>query len=318
MSETSIKKIQKALPQNYIDLIGNTPVAEIQHMSPNPNVRIFAKLEGFNPGGSVKDRICKSMIEAAEREGLLGPDTGRILFEPTSGNTGIGLAMIAAARGYEFIAVMPETVSIERRKMMAAFGAKFILTDGIKGTNWAIEVAHRLSKENDHYLMLDQFNNPANPQVHYETTAPEILRDVPQITHFVAGMGTGGTLMGVHRYMQEHNPGVAIVGLEPVAGSKIQGLRNMEEYVPSIYHEELLDDKIILDDPAAFEVARDLAKIEGLFVGISSGAAMWGAMGLAERIKEGTIVVIFPDGGEKYMTTPLFDLPLESMLDEIL
>ena len=166
--------------------------------------------------------------------------------------------------------------------------------------------------------MLDQFNNPANPQVHYETTAPEILRDVPQITHFVAGMGTGGTLMGVHRYMQEHKPGVVIVGLEPVAGSKIQGLRNMEEYVPSIYHEELLDDKIILDDPAAFEVARDLAKIEGLFVGISSGAAMWGAMRLAERIKEGTIVVIFPDGGEKYMTTPLFDLPLESMLDEIL
>ncbi|TES89051.1 MAG: cysteine synthase family protein [Anaerolineales bacterium] len=318
MSETSIKKLQEALTQNYIDLIGNTPVAEIQHMNPNPNVRIFAKLEGFNPGGSVKDRICKSMIEAAEREGLLGPNTDRILFEPTSGNTGIGLAMIAAARGYEFIAVMPETASVERRKMMAAFGAKFILTDGVKGTNWAIEVAHRLHKEHDRYLMLDQFNNPANPQVHYETTAPEILHDVPQITHFVAGMGTGGTLMGVHRYMQEHKPDVAIVGLEPVAGSKIQGLRNMEVYVPSIYHEELLDDKIILNDPSAFEVARDLAKIEGLFVGISSGAAMWGAMGLAERIKEGTIVVIFPDGGEKYMTTPLFDLPLESMLDEIL
>ncbi len=303
---------------SFIDLIGNTPVVEIQRLNPNPAVRIFAKLEGFNPGGSVKDRICKSMIEAAERDGLLGPGTGRIILEPTSGNTGIGLAMMAAERGYEFIAVVPESTSVERRKMMAAFGASFILTDGVKGTNWAIEVAHRLVEEDDRYLMLDQFNNPANPQVHYETTGPEVLRDVPEITHFIAGMGTGGTLMGVHRYFQEHKPEVAIVGLEPVAGSKIQGLRNMTDYVPSIYHEELLDDKIMLDDEEAVRVAQELARVEGLFVGISSGAAMWGAMKVAGQMNEGTLVVIFPDGGEKYMTTPLFDLPVDSILDRIL
>jgi cysteine synthase len=315
MSEIIINKLQAT---SFIDLIGNTPVVEILHMRPNPNVRIFAKLEGHNPGGSVKDRICKSMIEAAERDGLLGPGTDRIILEPTSGNTGIGLAMMAADRGYEFVAVIPESASIERRKMMAAYGTRFILTDGVKGTNWAIEVAHRLLKEDDRYLMLDQFSNSANPQVHFETTGPEVLRDVPEVTHFVAGMGTGGTLMGVQQYMQEHRPDVAIVGLEPVAGTKIQGLRNMADYVPSIYHEELLDDKIMLDDDEAFRVARVLAQAEGLFVGISSGAAMWGAMEVARRIREGVLVVIFPDGGEKYLTTPLFDLPIGSMLDEIL
>lgn len=303
---------------SFIELIGNTPVVEIRHLNPNPGVRIFAKLEGFNPGGSVKDRICKSMIEAAERDGLLQPGTDRIILEPTSGNTGIGLAMVAAYKGYDFVAVIPESASIERRKMMAAFGASFILTDGVKGTNWAIEVAHRLLEEDERYIMLDQFDNPANPQAHYETTGPEVLRDVPEITHFIAGMGTGGTLMGVHQYMREHKPGVAIIGLEPAAGSKIQGLRNMADYVPSIYHEELLDDKILLNDAEAFRVAQELARVEGLFVGISSGAAMWGALQVARQLDEGTIVVIFPDGGEKYMTTPLFDLPVGSILDEIL
>jgi cysteine synthase len=246
------------------------------------------------------------------------PGNGKILLEPTSGNTGIGLAMMAAARGYEFVAVMPESASIERRKMMAAFGARFILTDGEKGTNWSIEVAHRLVEEDDRYLMLDQFNNPANPQAHYETTGPEILSDVPEITHFVAGMGTGGTLMGVQKYLCERKPEVRIIGLEPPVGSKIQGLRNMGAYTPGIYQEARLDDKIIVNDGEAFRVGRELARVEGLFVGISSGAAMWGAMQVAERLDEGTIVVIFPDGGEKYMTTPLFDLPIGSMLDEIL
>ncbi len=315
MSEVSVNKL-RAL--NFVELIGNTPVVEIRHMSPNPNVRIFAKLEGFNPGGSVKDRICLSMIEAAERDGILTPNTDKILLEPTSGNTGIGLAMIAAAKGYKFVAVIPESTSVERRKMMAAFGARFIITDGVKGTNWAIEMAHRLVKEDDRYLMLDQFNNPANPKAHYQTTGPEILRDVPEVTHFIAGMGTGGTLMGVQRYVKEHKPNVSIVGLEPAAKSKIQGLRNMAAYVPIIYQEELLDDKIMLDDDEAFRVARELAQIEGLFVGISSGAAMWGAMQVAGRIKEGTLVALLPDGGEKYMTTPLFDLPVGSILDEIL
>ena len=302
----------------FLALIGNTPVVEIRHLNPNPQVRIYAKLEGHNPGGSVKDRICKAMIEAAEAQGLLRPGGKRILLEATSGNTGIGLAMIAAVRGYPFVAVLPESTSLERRKIMAAFGAKFILTDGTKGTNWAIEVASRLAREDDRYLMLDQFNNHANPEAHYLTTAPEILKDVPEVTHFVAGMGTGGTLMGVARYMREHKPEVAIVGLEPVAGSAIQGLRNMAAYVPSIYQESFLDEKIRLDDEEAFRVARELARAEGLFVGISSGAALWGAMQLAQRIRTGTIVVLFPDGGEKYLSTPLFDLPVASISDRIL
>ncbi|MGA2820414.1 MAG: cysteine synthase family protein [Anaerolineales bacterium] len=297
-------------PPDFLGLIGNTPVVEIRRLNPNPQVRIYAKLEGHNPGGSVKDRICKAMIEAAERQGLLRPGGERILLEATSGNTGIGLAMIAAVRGYPFVAVLPESTSLERRKIMAAFGAKFILTDGTKGTNWAIEVASRLAREDDRYLMLDQFNNHANPEAHYLTTAPEILKDVPEVTHFVAGMGTGGTLMGVARYMRDHKSEVAIVGLEPVASSAIQGLRNMAAYVPSIYQESFLDEKIMLDDEEAFRVARELARAEGLFVGISSGAALWGAMKLAERIRTGTIVVLFPDGGEKYLSTRLFDLPV--------
>jgi cysteinyl-tRNA synthetase len=291
---------------------------EIRRLNPNPQVRIYAKLEGHNPGGSVKDRICKAMIEAAERQGLLRPGGERILLEATSGNTGIGLAMIAAVRGYPFVAVLPESTSLERRKIMAAFGAKFILTDGTKGTNWAIEVASRLAREDDRYLMLDQFNNHANPEAHYLTTAPEILKDVPEVTHFVAGMGTGGTLMGVARYMRDHKSEVAIVGLEPVASSAIQGLRNMAAYVPSIYQESFLDEKIMLDDEEAFRVARELARAEGLFVGISSGAALWGAMKLAERIRTGTIVVLFPDGGEKYLSTRLFDLPVASIFDRVL
>ena len=311
-------QIEKQRAMSLSELIGNTPVVEIRRMNPNPNVRIFAKLEGHNPGGSVKDRICKYMIETAERDELLYPGTDRIILEPTSGNTGIGLAMISAARGYQFIAVMPESASLERRKMMAAYGAKFILTEGSKGTNWAIEIAHRLLEENDRYLMLDQFNNPANPQAHYETTGPEILRDVPEVTHFVAGMGTGGTLMGVARYMREHKPQVKIIGLEPHEGSKIQGLRNMSGYIPGIYNERQLDEKLMLEDEKSFQVTRELADKEGLFVGLSSGAAMWGAMEVARRIDSGTIVVIFPDGGEKYMSTPTFDLPVHSMLDEIL
>ena len=315
MTKASINRTQAS---SFIDLIGDTPVVELHRMCPNPKVRILAKVESFNPGGSVKDRIARAMVEAAERDGLLYPGTDRIIIEPTSGNTGIGVALVAASRGYRFTAVIPENTSVERRKMMAAFGAQFILTDGAKGTNWAIQVAHRLLKEDERYVMLDQFSNSANPEAHYETTGPEILRDVPEITHFVAGMGTGGTLMGVKRFFQDHRPDVQVIGLEPFSGSAIQGLRNMADYVPPIYREELLDDKLVLDDEEAFRTARALARVEGLFVGISSGAAMWGAMELAKRIKQGTIVVIFPDGGAKYMSTPLFDLSVGSLIDRVL
>ncbi len=309
-------KVQAGRAEDLLELIGNTPVVEIKTMSPNPKVRIFAKLEGNNPGGSVKDRIAKYMIERAELDGVITPD--KVLFEPTSGNTGIGIAMIAAAKGYQFIAVMPESVSIERRKTMAAFGAQFILTNGPKGTNWAIEVAHKLLKEEPRYVMLDQFNNPANVQAHYETTGPEIIAQVPEIDVFVAGMGTGGTLMGAGRRLREYSSQIKVIGLEPQAGSKIQGLRNMAAYVPSIYHEDQLDEKIILNDDDAFRVARDLAVREGIFAGISSGAAMWGAMQVASKMDRGTIVTVFPDRGDRYMTTPLFDLPINSLLPEIL
>lgn len=258
--------------KNLLQTIGNTPMVELKRYS-TKNVRILAKLEGNNPGGSVKDRISLFMIREAEERGLL---KGKELLEPTSGNTGIGLAMIAAIRGYQFTAVMPESVSLERRKLLEAYGAKIILTDGVKGTNYAIKVAREIvAKNKSKYLMLDQFENKVNVLAHYETTGREIIKQAVKITHFVAGMGTGGTLMGVGKRLKEFNQQVQVVGIEPKAGSKIQGLRNMGELVPGIYKEEKLDDKLLMtDDQPAFELARDLFKKEGLSVGISSGAAL--------------------------------------------
>jgi cysteine synthase len=246
------------------------------------------------------------------------PGTDRIIFEPTSGNTGVGIAMLAAERGYEFIAVISEGMTIERRQTMALLGAKFIVTEGSKGTNWAIEKAYEMAAENPQYLLLDQFNNPANTEAHYTTTGPEILRDVPEITHFVGGMGTGGTLMGVHQYMKEHKPEVKIIGLEPMIGTKIQGLRKMEGFIPGIYHEDRLDEKIALDDEEALRVTRELGTREGIFAGISSGAAMWGAMQVAAQLDEGTIMVVLPDYGERYLSSPLFHVEVGSILPEIL
>jgi cysteine synthase len=286
--------------KNLLQTIGNTPLIELSRYSPSSKIKILAKLEGNNPGGSIKDRIALYMIKDAEKKGLIKP--GQTIVEPTSGNTGIGLAMISAVKKYKFTAIMPESVSIERRKILKKYGAEIILTNGSKGTNYAIEFAHNLIKKERKYLMIDQFNNPANVLSHYQTTGVEIINQAPEISYFVAGMGTGGTLMGVGKRLKEFNKNVKIVGIEPFPGSKIQGLRNMKAYVPSIYDEKKLDDKLNIEDENAFELMNDLFKNEGLSVGISSGAALWGAIKVAKKIKFGIIVTIFPDRGDRYLS----------------
>jgi cysteine synthase B len=293
--------------QSLIDSIGSTPMVEISSINPNPNVTILAKLEGNNPGGSVKDRPARHMILAAEASGELTHD--KIILEPTSGNTGIALAMIASARGYRIKLVMPACVSVERRGVLEAYGAEIVLSPGCEATDGAIRMAYKIHDDDpDTYFMPNQYANPHNALSHYETTAPEIVRQSQgRITHFVAGMGTGGTLMGVSRYFREINPQVKIIGIEPVLGHRIQGLKNMEEaIIPPIYNEAALDRKIVIDDNPAFETARNLASHEGIFCGMSGGAAMAGALRLARELTSGVIVVILPDRGDRYLSTNLF------------
>jgi len=290
---------------SLLSTIGDTPIVELKNYS-SKSVKILAKLEGSNPGGSVKDRVAFFMIKDAQRKGLL--IQGSEIIEATSGNTGIGLAMLSAVFGYKFIAVMPESVSIERRKLLEAYGAKIILTDGEKGTNYAIKVAKKIVKENKKYIMLDQFNNFSNVKAHYETTGVEIIRDVPKLTYFVAGMGTGGTLMGVGEKLKEYRDDIQVVGVEPKPFSKIQGLRNMKAYTPTIYKESNLDQKLIIpDDKLAFDLAKDIFRKEGISVGISSGAALWGAIEISKKINSGVIVTLFPDRGDRYTSTALFN-----------
>lgn len=287
--------------------IGNTPLVELRSVNPNPRVRILAKLEGNNPGGSVKDRPACFMLLGAEERGDL--TSGRTILEPTSGNTGIALAMLGAARGYRVRLVMPACVSLERRSVLAAFGAELVLSPAEEGTDGAIHLAYRiLEEEPDRYYMPNQYANPDNVRAHRETTGPEIFSQTAgDIDCFVAGMGTGGTLMGVAGYLRETKPSVKVVGVEPTLGHKIQGLKNMKEaIVPSIYREENLDGKLVVDDESAFETARRLAVAEGLFVGMSSGAAVAGAIEMAKQITEGTIVTLLPDRGDRYLSTNLF------------
>ncbi|MGB7971389.1 MAG: cysteine synthase family protein [Candidatus Deferrimicrobiaceae bacterium] len=287
--------------------IGNTPLVELRSVNPNPRVRILAKLEGNNPGGSVKDRPAYFMLLGAEERGNL--TSGRTILEPTSGNTGIALAMLGAARGYRVRLVMPACVSLERRSVLAAFGAELVLSPAEEGTDGAIHLAYRiLEEEPDRYYMPNQYANPDNVRAHRETTGPEIFSQTAgDIDCFVAGMGTGGTLMGVAGYLRETKPSVKVVGVEPTLGHKIQGLKNMKEaIVPSIYREENLDGKLVVDDESAFETARRLAVAEGLFVGMSSGAAVAGAIEMAKQITEGTIVTLLPDRGDRYLSTNLF------------
>jgi cysteine synthase B len=292
---------------SILDLIGRTPMVEIRRLNPNPRVTIFAKLEGFNPTGSIKDRIALKMIEQAEREGALVP--GKTILEPTSGNTGIALAMIAAVKGYALMIVMSEAVSIERRKMIQAFGAEVTLTDAKLGTDGAIFKARQMVRDfPDKYFMPDQFSNHYNRLAHYETTAQEILAQTAgRLDYFVSALGTSGTLMGVGLALKEKMAQVKIVSAHPVRGHYIQGLKNLEEaIVPAIYSAENVDRHIMIESEDAFELARQTARAEGILVGMSSGAALYAARTIAQEIESGVIVTIFPDRGEKYLSTDLF------------
>ncbi|MEE4356296.1 MAG: cysteine--tRNA ligase [Desulfococcaceae bacterium] len=292
---------------SILDAIGNTPVVEIRKLNPNPRVRILAKLEYMNPGGSVKDRPALYMIEAGEKSGELTKD--KTVIEATSGNTGIGLALVCSVKGYRLLLAMSEAVSGERRKILRARGAEILLTPGHMGTDGAIEEVYRLVREYpDAYYMADQYNTEANWQAHYYGTGVEIWEQTRgEITMLVATMGTSGTLMGLSRRLKEYNPEIQIVGVEPYLGHKIQGLKNMKEaYEPGLFERDRLDEKINVEDEDAFEMTRRLAREEGLFVGMSSGAAMYMAAQKAEAMEKGTIVVIFPDSGERYLSTPLF------------
>ncbi len=289
-----------------LQCIGNTPIACIDS-NPNPRVRIYAKLEGNNPGGSVKDRIALFMIETAEREGRLSRD--KIILEATSGNTGIGLAMVASAKRYRVKLTMPACVSIERRRVLEAFGAELILSPPDQGTDGAIRLAHKILAEDfDKYFMPNQFDNEANVLAHYETTGVEIIEQTGgEITHFVAGMGTTGTLMGVGKRLKEFNKDIQIIGVEPVLHHRIQGLKNMSESIrPKIFDENRLDERRIVNDDQAFDTTRMLAVKEGIFAGMSSGAAMHVALQKSSEISNGVILVILPDRGDRYLSTSLF------------
>lgn len=294
--------------KNILELIGNTPMVKINSLIHKRNVNIYAKLEGVNPGGSIKDRIALKMINQAEKEGKL--DKNKIIIEPTSGNTGIALAMIGVIKGYKVEIVISEGVSIERRKMIEAFGAKIILTNKEKGTDGAIRKAKEMVKKYPKkYFMPNQFSNKYNKIAHYETTAKEIWNDMDgDIDYLVSSIGTSGTIMGVGKYLKKLNPKIKIVCAYPEKGHYIQGLKNMEEaIVPKIYNKKDVDIFIDVNSEKAFEVAREIAKKEGIFIGMSSGAAMYAVIKISKRIKSGNIVVIFPDRGEKYLSTKLFN-----------
>ncbi len=294
--------------KNVLDLIGNTPMVEIRHLNPNPNLKMYAKLEKYNPGGSVKDRITKYMIEHAEKSGQLTRD--KTVIEPTSGNTGIGLALVCQVKGYNLVLVMPETMTMERRQILIALGAKIVLSDGSKGMNGAEDLAREIFNRNpDRYFKPDQFANPANVLSHYETTAQEIWRDTGgKITHFVAGIGTGGTLMGVSKRFREYKANVRMFAVQPEPGTAIQGLKDLKnQYVPSIWKPELVDEVHYVSPKVAEEAARLLMLREGIFVGPSSGAIFHVALKKAEEIEEGVMVFMSPDGGEKYLSTALCD-----------
>ena len=294
-----------AVYSSVLDLIGNTPLVDVSPLSPNADVRILAKMEGQNPAGSVKDRIALKMITEAEADGTLTP--GKTLIEPSSGNTGIAMAMIARLKGYPIKIVLPENVSVERRQLLEVWGAEIISSPGAEGSNGAVRKAQALAEEHPDRAFLYQYANEANPRAHYETTGPEIWRDCPEITHFVAGLGTSGTLMGVGTYLKEQNPAIQVIAVEPPLGEKVEGLRNLDEgYIPPIYEKwggpDLLDRKRVVRPRESIEWTRRLGGI-GVFSGISAGAAMAGAAKVAAEIDGGTIVFIVADYGWKYLST---------------
>ncbi|MFB3888346.1 MAG: PLP-dependent cysteine synthase family protein [Candidatus Bathyarchaeia archaeon] len=294
--------------KTILDLIGNTPLVEVRRLNLNPAVKMYLKLEKSNAGGSVKDRIAKYMIEQAEKSGQL--TAGKTVIEPTSGNTGIGLALVCRAKGYDLVLVMPETMTLERRQILISLGAKILLSDGAKSMDGAEDLAHEIVNRNpDKYFMPNQFANEANVLAHYETTGKEIWRDTDgQVTHFVAGIGTTGTIVGVSKRLKEHNPAVKVIGVQPEPGTAIQGLKDLKsQYVPAIWKPKLVDEVRYVNPKDAEEAARLLALQEGIFVGPSSGAIFHVAAAKAKEISAGVIVAIAPDGGEKYLSTTLCD-----------
>ncbi len=301
--------------ENVLDLIGNTPIVDVSVLSPNSRVSILAKLESQNPFGSVKDRIARQMIETAEKDGRLTP--GQTIVEPSSGNTGIALSAIAQLKGYPIKILMPDSVSVERRQMLEVFGADLILTPGAEGSNGAVRRAEALAAEHPEWCFLYQYGNDANPRAHYEGTGPEIWRDCPEVTHFVAGLGTSGTLMGVGRYLKERNPAIKVYAVEPPAGELVEGLRSLDDgYVPPVFDAwhgmDLLDGKRIVRPRESLDWTRRLVRQCGVFAGISSGAALAGAVKVAERIDEGVIVFIVSDGGWKYLSTGAYTDDLDA------
>ncbi|MBI2919410.1 MAG: cysteine synthase family protein [Chloroflexi bacterium] len=298
--------------KNVLDAIGHTPLVELSNLSPKPGVRLFAKLEGHNPSGSVKDRIAKYMVEAAEASGELTRD--RIILEATSGNTGISLAMVARVKGYHLTVVMPENVSPERTQMLDIFGAKIVYSEGSRGTNGAIIQVQRMVQWDETFYNIFQYGNAANPLAHYETTGVEILKDLPHVDAFVAGLGTGGTLMGIGRRLKEANPETRVIAAAPRPGDAISGLRSLEEgFIPPILDLKLLDSRIMVDSQDAFQGCRELTEREGIFAGISSGAVLHVAQRIGQRMERGNIVMLLADGGWKYLSTKLWTTELKKL-----
>lgn len=299
---------------SLLDSLGGTPLVGLPRLSPSPRVRLWAKLEDRNPTGSIKDRAAFFMIEQAEKDGLLSP--GCTILEPTSGNTGISLAMVAKLRGYRMVCVMPENTSAERKQLLAMWGAEVHFSDAAGGSNEAVRVAKEMAAAHPDWVMLYQYGNPANARAHYETTGPEILADLPEITHFVAGLGTTGTLMGVGRYLREHRPGVQIVAAEPRYGELVYGLRNLDEgFVPELYDESVLTTRFSVPSDAALKRTRELLDKEGIFAGISTGGALHAALGMARKAEKAgeraDIAFVIADAGWKYLSTGAYEGTLE-------
>jgi cysteine synthase B len=301
---------------SILETIGNTPLVALQSFSPRPGVEIYAKLEGTNPSGSVKDRVALKMIQQAEASGQLKP--GSMLLEPTSGNTGIALAMIARIKGYRFVAVMPDNVTRERRQMLELYGARIVFSDGTQGSNGAVRLAQEMARRDERYVMLYQYGNAANPLAHYEGTALEIIRDLPDLDVFVAGLGTGGTLTGNARRLKEYNSAIKIVAAEPMQGDGVQGLRSLEDgFVPPVLDQTLLDGKILVSGTDAVRRTRQLKDQEGIFAGPSCGASLHAALRVASNLEHGKIVVILADGGWKYLSEDLWTRELDELEDDL-
>ena len=304
------------LYRSMLDTIGNTPLVEMPNLSPSETVRFFAKLEGQNPTGSVKDRIAKAMIEAAERDGTLSP--GCTILEPTSGNTGVSLAFVAKLKGYKVKVVMPDGMSPERTALLRAYGAEIVYSDAAQGTNGSIVVAQEMAAADPSLIMLYQYGNQANPGAHYEGTGPEILRDLPEVDVFIAGLGTGGTLTGAARYLKERKPSVKVIAAAPHPGDRVQGLRSLEEgFIPPVLDQSLLDGRIVVDSKNSFAATKELLEKEGIFAGVSGGSVLRTAQRVAQRMHRANIVLLFADGGWKYLSTDLWNIEYEDLPEDL-